>query len=110
MIQLNETLSFDPEISFQDQPDEVRQYLQEILYRDGIFVATLEMRILVAEQGQIAPYTVIEDNKKTVYDQWVRPLEAEVILNGFKIKTTREYIEQSPNWRMHNEIIEIIKL
>ncbi len=98
MIQLNNELYYNENLPFDEQADEVKEFIRNYYYDNAQFLPPEGMQ----------PCGIFEfENGSTTYDNFMRPDEVSVKLGKLVITGKRIYQNQSYAWCLHNETITI---
>lgn len=108
MIKLNDTLSYDESKTFDQQKQEVKNFIQEKYYA----VANLNppqdlIDNLIAHGAPVDPYVATYESGETIFDPFGRPEKVAVKTDTYQIEGLRVYQDSTTAWRLHSEILTI---
>jgi hypothetical protein len=108
MIALTDTLSFDESLTFEEQTQDVQDYLREQYYAVANLNPPQELiDNLIANGAPVNPYTKTYNGGKTEFDPWGRPSIMQVFTEKYTITGTRQYQDCSTAWKLHSETLTL---
>jgi len=97
MIQLTDSLYYNEELPFDQQPDDVKEFIAQHYYGSCKLLPPPDF------EGNRLEH----ENGYTLFDEFVRPVEACVKLGNLSIIGHRYYVDGSTAWKLHSEEITV---
>jgi hypothetical protein len=108
MIQLNDTLSYDESKTFDEQTQDVQNFIRDKYYSVADMNPPQELiDNLIKNGAPVNPYTKTYEGGKTEFDVWGRPSMMTLTFDNYLITGERQYQDSSTAWRLHSETLTV---
>lgn len=108
MIQLNDTLLYDESKTFEEQLQNVQDFIYDKYYSVAEMNPPQELIDNLIENGTpVNPYTKMYEGGQTVFDPFGRPEKMTIKSESYLIEGVRVYQDSSTAWRLHSETLTV---
>ena len=112
MIKLTDTLSYDESKTFEEQEQEVKDFINALYYEHAQLDPPADLiEQAITNSGMASSEVSVElGTCTTTFDIYVRPIKIVVTTDNYVIEAIRNYQDASNAWKLANEIITLKKI
>jgi len=109
MIRLTETLLYVKSLPFEQQEQDVQDFVRAKYYELALLDPPAELTEIAINNGGMAnaEHTISNENCATTFDLFVRPIHIVVSIDDYCIIGERIYQDASNAWKLHAEILTV---